>query len=735
MPALLVASMLAVQQLPGQKKDDKKDEIRMTAVAGMFPCGAKAGSTVTVTIGGARLTGAKAFWCEHPGITGKIKPDGASDAEVKADITVAKDVPPGLYQWRLIAKRGASAPRFLAVSSGDDLVEQEPNDSTEKAQPLAIDGAVNGNLEKYADIDIYKLTGKQGDRVLILTQCQALGVSADLATAVTDAAGRPIALGTQMFQGDPFIDYTFDRAGDVFVQVWNLVPGDMPGRVYRLTATSAPVLQFTYPAGGHRGSTVQLEVGALDPANKLGGDRQGPYSVLKVPFMIGAEAQPESAFRLPGKPTFNALEFAAGELNETLEEEPNNDPKSANAVTIPVIVNGRFPERGDVDYFKFKAEKDRKLVLDVAAQQLGYRGDLRVAIFDAEGKQLAANDGRSPTQLDPRLEFTVPADGEYTALVQEIVPRRCNGPRFIYRLAIRDPLPDFRLTLKTPTPFVKPPEGAILVNVEKLEGFDAEIALSIDGLPGDVKAAPTVVGKGANQAIIAIAAPPSRNDQHFPITIVGKAMVGDRALTRVATARVPLVKIGDEVRSSFVTDKLFLTITDEDLGPPPPPVGVGTIAASSPGWKYIAASAVKGNDWIQPKFDDGKWMAAKTPLGYGEDVVAQKKGTPLTLQGQNVYLRREFNLEDNVLKPGVKFKMFVASDDSAVVYINGKMVDNDTADHEVMYWNREVDVPANVFVKGRNVVAVQLNNKSGSSDSVFDMQLDALVPAGGAAKK
>jgi hypothetical protein len=726
---LLVLVGITPIALTQQPKDAKKDDLRLTHVTGMFPTGAKAGTTVTVAIGGERLGGAKGFWCEHPGVTARIRAEGGSETQVQAELTVAAGVPPGLYQWRLLAERGASPPRYLAVSTGADQVETEPNDTAARAGPIAVEGAVHGNLDKAGDIDLFQLTGKSGERVLILLQAQVLGVSSSLAVAVIDAAGKPLALGTQFHQGDPYVDFTFPSDGTVFIQVWSLTPGDQPGRVYRLTVTRLPLLEYLFPAGGRRGQKVELLVGARDPDGALKGRTEGGFQVLTVPWTIPDDATPELAFRVPGKPTFNSLPLVVGELPEVIEKEPNDEPGSAIAVKLPVIINGRLPIRGDVDHFKFPASKGQKLVLDAAAAQLGYRGDLLLTLFDAAGTQLAENNDRTAEQTDPRLEFTVPADGDYIVRIQDMVPRRSSGPKFIYRLAIREPLPDFRLTVKEPTLAIKPGEAAVTVEVEKQDGFDAEIQLAIDGLPADIKVDAAVVPAGQARGVVRLTVPPQRTDQHLPIMITGNAKAGERVLTRRALARVPLAAAGTPGVSSFVTDRLFLTVTNRDLGPPPPPLGAGIIAASTTGWKYIAASAVQGNTWIQPNYDDAKWKPARTPVGYGEDVVAQKKGTPLELTGQNVLFRREFTLDARVLKAGTTFKMHVASDDSAVVWINGKQVDNDTDDHEVEYWNREVAVPANVFVVGRNVIAAQLKNNAGSSDAVFDLQLDALVPA------
>ena len=75
------------------------------------------------------------------------------------------------------------------------------------------------------------------------------------------------------------------------------------------------------------------------------------------------------------------------------------------------------------------------------------------------------------------------------------------------------------------------------------------------------------------------------------------------------------------------------------------------------------------------------------------------------------------------------FHIGVASDDTASVYVNGKLVDKDPEDdHEFSYWNRDVELPPKAFKPGRNLIAVLVKNKKGSSDMYMDLELTAQIP-------
>jgi len=57
------------------------------------------------------------------------------------------------------------------------------------------------------------------------------------------------------------------------------------------------------------------------------------------------------------------------------------------------------------------------------------------------------------------------------------------------------------------------------------------------------------------------------------------------------------------------------------------------------------------------------------------------------------------------------------------VWINGKLVDDEKAVHDAVYWNRDLELPGGVLIAGRNVVAVRIRNAKGSPDAVLDLQI------------
>jgi len=152
----------------------------------------------------------------------------------------------------------------------------------------------------------------------------------------------------------------------------------------------------------------------------------------------------------------NPMMFQVDNLPEKTELEPNNI--SANqklpqlyqlpidfldqTVDLPVILNGQIMP-GDVDRFRFKADKKQKLVIDVRARQLvPYLADAVpgwfqavITLYDSKGKKLVFDDDFR-FNPDPVLYYTIPETGDYEIEIRDAIYR---GRRdFVYRIKISE---------------------------------------------------------------------------------------------------------------------------------------------------------------------------------------------------------------------------------------------------------------------------------------------------------
>ena len=177
----------------------------------------------------------------------------------------------------------------------------------------------------------------------------------------------------------------------------------------------------------------------------------------------------------------------------------------------------------------------------------------------------------------------------------------------------------------------------------------------------------------------------------------------------------------------------------------------------SPGstWRYNDGPTAGGASWMSPNFDDSAWSEGDAPLGYGVlgpeqwATVAQIPNATIIGYGGNPdnkhitsWYRTTFDVADTAtLDPVV---LHVRADDGAVVYVNGTEVArmnlpagaisaatiaSSTLDSLGEIEFLDFVVPANVFVDGTNVVAIEVHQANiASSDVTMDLALSTKPP-------
>ena len=121
-----------------------------------------------------------------------------------------------------------------------------------------------------------------------------------------------------------------------------------------------------------------------------------------------------------------------GEDRETFEQEPNDEPADATAVTSPVTVNGWLGALEDVDVFRVHARAGEDLVAKITATPIGSNVDTVVTFLGLDGATLAANDDFGPTR-DSLAVYRPAADGDVLVRVTDANP---SGGRHHYRLTL-----------------------------------------------------------------------------------------------------------------------------------------------------------------------------------------------------------------------------------------------------------------------------------------------------------
>ena len=115
------------------------------------------------------------------------------------------------------------------------------------------------------------------------------------------------------------------------------------------------------------------------------------------------------------------------------------------------------------------------------------------------------DDGGPGYGRDSLLHFTAPADGEYKVRIRDV--QGLGGDTYRYRLTVRRPHPDFRLTVSPRNPNV-PVGGSVPVTVTafRMDGFDGPIDVAVLDLPPGMRATRGVIRAGQLSTTLTLSA-------------------------------------------------------------------------------------------------------------------------------------------------------------------------------------------------------------------------------------
>jgi hypothetical protein len=159
------------------------------------------------------------------------------------------------------------------------------------------------------------------------------------------------------------------------------------------------------------------------------------------------------------------------------------------------------------------------------------------------------DDGGPGFGKDSRLTFDPPADGDYRVRVSDA--RGQGGHAYAYRLTVRPPRLDFKVSLSPAAPSVwKGGAVPVTVNVERLDGFDGKIDVRLDNLPPGFSAPASNILPSDSSTVIALAAdataanPPAKAP---PLKVVARAAIDGNKVVREATGGLPKVADGGDI--------------------------------------------------------------------------------------------------------------------------------------------------------------------------------------------
>jgi len=468
------------------------------------------------------LTSIKTIWFEGPLISqpaSQRKEDYPKDMGGIVDI--AGDATPGIRHWRLWNSEGATSAMKLVVGTLPEVLEEE-TDGEPLPVAVQLPVTINGRIFPREDIDIWSFAAKKGQGVVCEVHSARLGLPLDARLEVRDPSGKRISENDDTYSGDPFVRFTAPVDGNYQVHIHDINFAGGQDFVYRLTLTSGPHVERVFPLGGRRGDKVAVE---LFGQNLPGG---------KIEIAVPAASGDRLLHRVDNAgATSNDFALDVDDVAEIVETEPNNAAGNTPA-ELPAMFNGRISTPGEVDCWQWKGVKGDVIQFDLRAGRLQSPLDGVLIITDAAGKQLARAEVTAANQLDPTLDFKVPADGVYVVQVHERFRSR-GGSEFAYRLRAGTAAADFQLSLNEDTLTI-PRNGTakVRVSANRLGGFNQAIALDVEGLPEDVAFTGNTIPPGKPFVDVVFKANEKAAIRLTRTRITGKAEVAGEIVKRVA---------------------------------------------------------------------------------------------------------------------------------------------------------------------------------------------------------
>ncbi len=129
----------------------------------------------------------------------------------------------------------------------------------------------------------------------------------------------------------------------------------------------------------------------------------------------------------------NELAFEVDVLPQLVEQESNDSVPQAQAIAAPASVWGVLSARGDVDHYIFEGSAGQTIVCELASRRLGGQANGSLALLDARGRVLAANNDFDGME-DPVLAWKLSADGRYVVRVGDL--SASGSEQHFYRLTV-----------------------------------------------------------------------------------------------------------------------------------------------------------------------------------------------------------------------------------------------------------------------------------------------------------
>lgn len=497
----------------------------------LFPAGGQVGTTVEIEAGGLNINKATKVFFSHPGIKGELEAieEPASEKrkrrrlndqsspqladKVKIRITIADNVPCGLYDLRLQGPKGVSNMLPFEVASYPNFIENKKS-SFNKPNKVESTPTVLCGYVTPGGVDYFKFAGKQGDSLVISVKArQLVPYIADAVPGwfqpvikLMDARGKEVAYSDDYLHNvDPLIVTRLPKTGNYTLMIHDAIYRGRQDFNYRIQLGVIPYVTGRYPAYGVVGKRVKQQLTGvnLDATKASVKVKKEGYHHLTYTNKVG---------------TSNAVSFYALPKGKKLIQYPKGEVE----LTLAAAIADSLTSEAKVKRYKISGNKNEPIIVDLIGRRNSSRIDAVMRLCNRYGRVLAeADDTEDPIQglmtfhADPVLKYTPKKNEELILEVEDL--HRGYGRDYHYLLQRHSQLPSFNAFV-SPANITVASGGTAAFRVDITGKLKRPANLEIKGLPKGFTTSNLNL-RGGRRWDVSITTPKGADVKRFPIEV------------------------------------------------------------------------------------------------------------------------------------------------------------------------------------------------------------------------
>ncbi len=497
----------------------------------LFPAGGQVGEIVEIEAGGLNINKATKVVFSHPDIRGELFPIKETPTEkrkrrrlndqsspqladrIKIRITIAPNVPCGMYDLRLQGANGVSNMLPFEVASYPNFLENSKSTLRKPNKVGALPAVLCGQATP-GGVDYFKFSGKQGETIVVSVKGrQLVPYIADAVPGwfqpvikIVNKNGREIAYSDDYYHHvDPLIITTLPKDGDYILMIHDAIYRGRKDFNYRIHLGVIPYVTGRYPAYGVVGKKVKqhlegVNLGATKATVKV---KKEGYNQLTYTNRTG---------------TSNAVSFYALPKERKLIQSP----KEGTLLTLTSAISDSLTEKSKIKRYRVAAVAKEPIIVELIGRRNGSRIDAVMRLRDEVGNVVAkADDTEDPIQglmtfhADPVLKYTPRINGEMVLEVEDL--HRGYGKDYHYLLMRHKQKPSFTAFV-SPANITIPAGGTALFRVDIKGKLRRPAHLLVEGLPKEYTTSSLKL-RGGRKWEVSITSPKDAEIKRFPIAV------------------------------------------------------------------------------------------------------------------------------------------------------------------------------------------------------------------------